>query len=608
MPGSVLWLYSAGQVIEENLRREAGARDRPGAVGLRPLAAAREHLRRHQAADLFLDSLLYNAAATASLAFTGGVAGPDMPGRHVRLAGRGQLAHAGRPARADRPRSVGLRTHGDRAGAGTRRASVGYANRSRPRSGRRPCSTRRVSSTISNRPIGRCGRITPRVDRPDRSRSSMISIEARRLTDGWRRKKSASSPGRGRRLPESSAGNCPVILTDDLSPHVERWDTSRELDPSAFAEIRRRMMLEGCKWDPQVGDVATLAPFPIVLPAVVAGALARLAEQLAAEVLAAERHAGGPARLPENARPAACGPPRTPHPRRADPRGGPGHPVRLPPDRRGMADLRGQRRRARRLYRVVAVPPPDGTGLPRDATDGRSRRGAGRRDRRGDGTAGDRRVAVGFGLHGRPSGRGVPGPRPGRSRLHHDAGASPPGLLGGRICPADRRPRHGPPARRPRPVLPGGMAGEPARPLGLAGVLPRGTDARVQPRHGDGDRVQAVPDDLGPPRPGSSHLACPPAGDDRPAAPGPAARPPAGCSRRPIATRATPWHSPTTRIVVDGGAPPSTPGCGRGVGPPSADSRRSPFRRLAGRCTLAWVFTRSMAGPRGSSAGWRAGP
>ena len=79
-----------------------------------------------------------------------------------------------------------------------------------------------------------------------------------------------------------------MILTDDLSPHVERWDTSRELDPSAFAEIRRRMMLEGCKWDPQVGDVATLAPFPIVLPAVVAGALARLAEQLAAEVLAAE--------------------------------------------------------------------------------------------------------------------------------------------------------------------------------------------------------------------------------------------------------------------------------------------------------------------------------
>ena len=173
---------------------------------------------------------------------------------------------------------------------------------------------------------------------------------------------SASSPGRGRRLPESSAGNCPVILTDDLSPHVERWDTSRELDPSAFAEIRRRMMLEGCKWDPQVGDVATLAPFPIVLPAVVAGALARLAERLAAEVLAAEHML---ADRPDCLR--MLGLPRAirralAHPGRADPGGGPGHPVRLPPDRRGMADLRGQRRRARRLYRVVAVPPPDGTG------------------------------------------------------------------------------------------------------------------------------------------------------------------------------------------------------------------------------------------------------
>src|SRR4051812_31769068 len=37
------------------------------------------------------------------------------------------------------------------------------------------------------------------------------------------------------------------------------------IDADAFAAIRRRMMLEFCKWDTQVGDVATLADFPLVL-------------------------------------------------------------------------------------------------------------------------------------------------------------------------------------------------------------------------------------------------------------------------------------------------------------------------------------------------------
>ncbi len=74
VPGSVLWLYSAGQVIEENLRREAGARGiAPERLVFAPLLPRREHLRRHQAADLFLDSLLYNAAATASLALQAGL-------------------------------------------------------------------------------------------------------------------------------------------------------------------------------------------------------------------------------------------------------------------------------------------------------------------------------------------------------------------------------------------------------------------------------------------------------------------------------------------------------------------------------------------------------
>lgn len=76
---------------------------------------------------------------------------------------------------------------------------------------------------------------------------------------------------------------------DKIAPRLDQWNTTREVDPPAFAAIRRRMLLEACKWDPQVGDVSMLAPFPIVLPAEVAASLARLAERLAAEALAAER-------------------------------------------------------------------------------------------------------------------------------------------------------------------------------------------------------------------------------------------------------------------------------------------------------------------------------
>ncbi|HEX8911901.1 MAG TPA: hypothetical protein VF796_06045 [Humisphaera sp.] len=59
--------------------------------------------------------------------------------------------------------------------------------------------------------------------------------------------------------------------------------------PAAMADVRRRMVLNGCKWDPQVGDVATLAPFPLLLSAETWADLAADAEALAAEQLAAER-------------------------------------------------------------------------------------------------------------------------------------------------------------------------------------------------------------------------------------------------------------------------------------------------------------------------------
>ncbi len=74
VPDSVLWLYSTGEVYEENLRREASARGvAPDRLVFAPFLPRGEHLVRHRAADLFLDTLLYNAAATASLALQMGL-------------------------------------------------------------------------------------------------------------------------------------------------------------------------------------------------------------------------------------------------------------------------------------------------------------------------------------------------------------------------------------------------------------------------------------------------------------------------------------------------------------------------------------------------------
>lgn len=61
------------------------------------------------------------------------------------------------------------------------------------------------------------------------------------------------------------------------------------LGTETFERIRRRTMLEGCKWDAQVGDVATLAAFPLLIERASWGALAMHAERLAAETVTAER-------------------------------------------------------------------------------------------------------------------------------------------------------------------------------------------------------------------------------------------------------------------------------------------------------------------------------
>ncbi|WGS22666.1 MULTISPECIES: tetratricopeptide repeat protein [unclassified Bradyrhizobium] len=72
--GSVLWLLADNQTAMQNLRKEAEAR---GVEPTRLVFASRmkpaEHLARHRLADLFLDTLPYNAHTTASDALWAGL-------------------------------------------------------------------------------------------------------------------------------------------------------------------------------------------------------------------------------------------------------------------------------------------------------------------------------------------------------------------------------------------------------------------------------------------------------------------------------------------------------------------------------------------------------
>jgi predicted O-linked N-acetylglucosamine transferase (SPINDLY family) len=74
VPGCVLWLLAHEPVVSENLRREAAAR---GIDPLRLIFAERvpyhDHLARLQLADLFLDTLPFNAGTTASDALWAGL-------------------------------------------------------------------------------------------------------------------------------------------------------------------------------------------------------------------------------------------------------------------------------------------------------------------------------------------------------------------------------------------------------------------------------------------------------------------------------------------------------------------------------------------------------
>lgn len=72
--GSVLWLLAGSGAAAANLRREAQARDVDGPrLVFADRMALDEHLARHRLADLFLDTLPYNAHTTASDALWAGL-------------------------------------------------------------------------------------------------------------------------------------------------------------------------------------------------------------------------------------------------------------------------------------------------------------------------------------------------------------------------------------------------------------------------------------------------------------------------------------------------------------------------------------------------------
>ena len=73
IPGSVLWLMEGNRFAPDNLRREARAQGiAVERLVLRTKLPSEEHLARHRLADLFLDTIPYNAHTTASDALWAG--------------------------------------------------------------------------------------------------------------------------------------------------------------------------------------------------------------------------------------------------------------------------------------------------------------------------------------------------------------------------------------------------------------------------------------------------------------------------------------------------------------------------------------------------------
>lgn len=67
------------------------------------------------------------------------------------------------------------------------------------------------------------------------------------------------------------------------------WHYGRSISPTQLYSVRESMIFDHCKWDPQTGDTAVLCPAPLILERAAADEIARLAEAMSVEILAAER-------------------------------------------------------------------------------------------------------------------------------------------------------------------------------------------------------------------------------------------------------------------------------------------------------------------------------
>jgi glutathionylspermidine synthase len=77
-------------------------------------------------------------------------------------------------------------------------------------------------------------------------------------------------------------------ISEGVAGVTDPWVSVKPLDDSAFASVRRRAIFECHKWDPQVGDVCTIARHPLVVTRLAWEEVVQLAKALAAETLAAE--------------------------------------------------------------------------------------------------------------------------------------------------------------------------------------------------------------------------------------------------------------------------------------------------------------------------------
>ncbi|EXI75599.1 MAG: putative O-linked N-acetylglucosamine transferase, SPINDLY family [Candidatus Accumulibacter sp. SK-11] len=92
---SVLWLLATNHEVEVRLRQQAERRGvSPARIVFAPRLALSAHLARHSRADLFLDTLPFNAITTTSSALRAGVPVLTCAGRSFAARAAGSLLHA----------------------------------------------------------------------------------------------------------------------------------------------------------------------------------------------------------------------------------------------------------------------------------------------------------------------------------------------------------------------------------------------------------------------------------------------------------------------------------------------------------------------------------